>query len=91
MDEKQIVNSIIIKDAEGNEKIYYKLSEFNIEGKKENFLLYTDYSKTNDKLNIYYGIFENNEIEPVKDEEEKKIIIDYINRIGYDMQNGINY
>ena len=91
MDDTIKSTSIILKNENGEEKVYYKLSEFTIKNKENNYLLYTDYSKTDDRINIYYGIFENNILSPVTDENDVKIIKNYINRIENDIQNGMKF
>lgn len=83
--------SIMLKDENGKEKIYYKLSEFSINGKENEYILYTDYSKKEDVLNIYYGILEKNTIKPVTDEEDKITILKYIKKLDKDIANGMKF
>lgn len=89
MNKHELIKSMV--DKNNNKKIYYKLAEFNINGYEEDYLLYTDYSKKDGKIKIYYGVLKSDEINKVKDNEVKKIIQEYINKINFDMLSGINF
>ena len=85
------VSSLVLENEQGEKKVYYKLSEFSIKGKNNNYILYTDYSKTDGKINIYYGILENHRMTQVTDENDIKIISNYIKSIEKDIQSGIKF
>lgn len=74
-------STLILKNEEGKKQIYYKLSEFNLDGKDNTFVLYTDYSEENGKVNIYYGMYEGENVVSVTDENDIKVILTYIETI----------
>lgn len=86
-------NIIELVNEEGKTKKYILLSEFELEGRKDNYILFTD-NLANEKggINIYYGILkDNNKIEEVKDKKDIQEIEEYIIDIEDDLKSGIEF
>ena len=81
-------STLILKDENGKEQVFYKLSEFSIEGKDDTFVIYTDYSETEDRINMYYGKYEGNKVIEVTDKEDEKIILTYLEAIEENINSG---
>lgn len=80
-------STLILKDENGKENIYYKLSEFSIKGKDNTYVLYTDYSETEDGINIYYGMYDEENVVPVTEKNDIEIILNYIETIEEQIMN----
>ncbi len=85
------MNTIELTNEKGEKKLYYILVKFNIEGKKDDYILFTDtVDKIEEGVNIYYAILkEDNKIEYVKDKKDIKEIEEYIKTIEDDFNNGM--
>ena len=86
-------NIIELVNEEGKKMKYFLLSEFELEGRKENYILFTD-NLANEKggINVYYGILkEDNKIEEIKDKKDIQEIEEYIADIEDDLKNGIEF
>ena len=80
-------STLILTDENGERQVYYKLSEFSIEGKDHTYVIYTDYSETEDRINIYYGKYEGDKVIEVKDKDDIEIILAYIEEIEEQITN----
>ena len=71
-------STLILKDKNEKKNVYYKLVEFNIDGKENTYIIYTDYQETLEGINLYYGQYEENNIVPVTDKNDIEVILNYI-------------
>ena len=74
-------STLILRDENNEKKVYYKLSEFSIEGKDNTYVVYTDYSETEEGINIYYGMYSDENVVPVTDKNDIEVILNYIEAI----------
>lgn len=81
-------STLILKDENGEKHVFYRLCEFSIEGKDDTFVIYTDYSETEDRINMYYGKYEDDKVVDVKDKDDIEIILTYIESLEEEMMNG---
>lgn len=80
--------TLILRDENGEKQVYYKLSEFSIDGKDDTFVIYTDYSETEDRINMYYGKYKGDKVIEVKDKDEIEIILTYMESLEEEIMNG---
>jgi len=88
MNDKIESSTLILRDENGEKQVYYKLTEFSIDGKDDTFVIYTDYSTTEDRINMYYGKYKDDKIEEVTDKDDIEVILTYIEKLEEEIMNG---
>lgn len=85
---------IKVVNEKGEEKEYSMLVTFDIESKNKSYVLFTDYSKTEDGyLNLYCKSYdktgESNALGNITDQEELDIINSYVKKIEDALRFGV--
>lgn len=84
------MESIKMANDEGEVIEFDIVTEFEIEGKEDTYILYTNYEKEDDgRIKLYYGILKEDKIEEVTDKKDIKDIEEYIDSIEEDIRNGV--
>lgn len=80
-----------LENEEGKKMKYFVLSEFELEGRKDTYIIFTDNMPNEEGgINMYYGIVKGeNKIEDVKDKKDIEEIEEYIAEIEEDIKNGM--
>ena len=78
---------LIIKNEKGEEKKFHILLTFDIEERNKSYVIYTDYSKTeDDNLKVFASIYDKyDEVDKLEDIVEKDEI-EVVNKILQDLQ-----
>ena len=84
------MDSIKLVNNDGDELEFDIVTEFEIEGREDTYILYTNYEKEDDgRIKLYYGILREDKIEDVTDKKDIKEIEEYIDTIEEDLKNGV--
>ena len=85
---------LTIRNEKGEQKNFHILVTFDIEQKNKSYVLYTDYSKNeNGDLRVFVSTYnkydEDDKLEDVVEEDELKIIDEYLEVLQNDLKSGI--
>ena len=85
---------LIIKNEKGEEKEFSILVTFDIEQRNKSYVLYTDYSHTEDgNLKVYASTYdkydENDILGKVTEKDEIELIDNYLKELEEDLKSGI--
>ena len=85
---------LTIQNEKGEKKNFHILVTFDIGDKNKSYVLYTDYSKNEEGyLRVYASIYnkydDDDKLEDVVEEDELKIIDEYLEVLQNDLKSGI--
>ncbi len=87
---------LIIRNENNEEKEFYILVTFDIEEKNKSFVIYTDYSESEEgNIRVYASIYnknnENDKLIPVTEKDEIDLINEYLIGLEKDIKSGIEF
>lgn len=85
---------LTIINEKGEQKNFYILVTFDIEEKNKSYVIYTDYSKTEDgNLRVFASTYnpydEDDKLEDIVEKDELEIIDNYLQTLQEDLKSGI--